>query len=122
MLQNESEVVITDNSGAKIGQIIRILKGSHAKKAGIGDKVVIAVKSASTSATIKKGDVSRAVIVRTKKEIRRKDGTYIRFDDNAVALINKDNEPLGKRIFGPVARELREKGLKDIATLAEEVI
>ena len=122
MLQTESEVVIADNSGAKIGQIIRILKGSTARKATLGDRVVIAIKSASPSSSFKKGDVSRAVIVRTKKEVRRKDGTYLRFDDNAVALINKDNERIGKRIFGPVARELREVGFKEIAILAEEVI
>ncbi len=122
MLQTESEVVIADNSWAKIGQIIRILKGSTARKATIGDRVVIAVKSVSTSSTYKKGDVARAVIVRTKKGVGRKDGSYLKFADNAVALINKDNEPIGKRIFGPVARELREAGFKDVATLAEEVI
>jgi large subunit ribosomal protein L14 len=83
---------------------------------------VIAVKSVSTSSTYKKGDVARAVIVRTKKGVGRKDGSYLKFADNAVALINKDNEPIGKRIFGPVARELREAGFKDVATLAEEVI
>ena len=122
MLQTESAVIITDNTGAKTGQIIRILKGSTAKKATLGDRVVIAIKSASSGSSFKKGDVSRAIIVRTKKEVRRKDGSYIRFDDNAVALINKDNEPLGKRIFGPVARELRDVGFKEIASLAEEVI
>lgn len=99
MLQNESEVIITDNTGAKRGQIFRILKGSSAKKATIGDKVVIAIKDASATSTFKKGETSHAVIVRTRKEIRRKDGSYIRFADNAVALINKDGEALGKRIF-----------------------
>lgn len=122
MLQTESSVVVADNSGAKTAQVIAVLKGSNGRKAGIGDKVKVAIKSASPSSTFKKGDVSTAVIVRLKKEIRRKDGTYIRLDDNAVALINKDNEPLGKRIFGPVLRELRDKGFKDVATLAEEVI
>lgn len=122
MLQNESEVVIADNTGAKRGQIFRILKGSSAKKATIGDKVVVAIKDAAPSSTFKKGDTSWAVIVRTKKHVRRKDGTYVAFDDNAVALINKDGEALGKRIFGPVARELRDVGFKDLASLAEEVI
>lgn len=122
MLQTESEVVIADNTGAKIGQIIRILKGSTARKAGVGDRVVIAIKSVSTSSTFKKWDVARAVIVRTKKGVNRKDGSYLKFADNAVAIINKDNEPVGKRIFGPVARELRDVGFKEIATLAEEVI
>lgn len=122
MLQNESGVIIADNTGAKSWQIIRILKGSTAKKATVGDRVVIAIKSVSTTSTYKKGDVARAIIVRTKKGVWRKDGSYLKFADNAVAIINKDNEPVGKRIFGPVARELREKGYKEIATLAEEVI
>ena len=122
MLQTESEVIVADNTGAKSWQIIRILKGSTAKKATVGDRVVIAIKSVSTSSTFKKGDVARAVIVRTKKGVARKDGSYLKFADNAVAIINKDNEPLGKRIFGPVARELRDTGFKDVATLAEEVI
>ncbi len=122
MLQTESEVIIADNTGAKIWQIIRILKGSTARKATVGDRVVIAIKNVSTSSTFKKWDVSRAVIVRTNKGVARKDGSYLKFADNAVALINKDNEPVGKRIFGPVARELRDVGFKEIATLAEEVI
>lgn len=122
MLQNESGVIIADNTGAKSWQIIRILKGSTAKKATVGDRVVIAIKSVSTTSVYKKGDVARAIIVRTKKGVWRKDGSYLKFADNAVAIINKDNEPVGKRIFGPVARELREKGFKEIATLAEEVI
>lgn len=122
MLQTESGVIVADNTGAKTAQVIAVLKGSGGRKAGIGDRVKVAIKSASPSATIKKGEVATAVIVRLKKEIRRKDGTYIRFDDNAVALINKDNEPIGKRIFGPVARELREKGFKEVAALGEEVI
>lgn len=122
MLQTESGVIVADNSGAKTAQVIAVLKGSTGRKAGIGDKVKVAIKSAAPSSSFKKGDVANAVIVRLKKEIRRKDGSYLRFDDNAVALINKDGEPIGKRIFGPVARELREKGFKDVATLAEEVI
>lgn len=126
MLQTESQVIIADNSGAKIGQIIRILKGSNAKKATIGDKVVIAIKDVASTSSFKKGDVSWALIVRTRKEIRRSDGTYVRFADNAVALIEKDPKgeikAVGKRIFGPVAKELRDKGYKHIATLAEEVI
>ena len=122
MLQTESEVIVADNTGAKLWQIIRILKGSSARKAGVGDRVVIAIKSVSTTSTFKKWDVARAVIVRTKKGVSRKDGSYLKFADNAVAIINKDNEPVGKRIFGPVARELRETGFKDVATLAEEVI
>lgn len=122
MLQTESGVVIADNTGAKIGKIVRILKGSTGKKATVWDRVVIAIKTVSTTSTFKKGDVARAVIVRTKKGVRRPDGSYLKFSDNAVALINKDNEPLGKRIFGPVARELRDAGFKAIATLAEEVI
>lgn len=122
MIQTESEVIVADNTGAKTAQVIRILKGSTAKKAGLGDRVVVAIKSASSGSSFKKGDVSRGIIVRTRKEVRRKDGSYLRFDDNAIALINKDNEALGKRIFGPVAKELREKGFKEIASLAEEVI
>lgn len=120
MLQTESEVVIADNSWAKIGQIIRILKGSTARKATIGDRVVIAVKSVSTSSTYKKGDVARAVIVRTKKGVGRKDGSYLKFADNAVALINKD-DGLVKEYLVQLLENL-EAGFKDVATLAEEVI
>lgn len=122
MLQTESEVIIADNTGAKTGKVIAVLKWSSGKKATIGDRVVIAIKSVSTTSTFKKGDVARAVIVRTRKGVTRKDGSYLKFNDNAVALINKDNEPLGKRIFWPVARELRDVGFKDVATLAEESI
>jgi len=121
MLQTESSVIIADNSWAKIGKVIRILKGT-ASKGTIGDRVVVAIRSVAPTSTFKKGDVSRAIIVRTKKWVRRKDGSYLKFSDNAVALINKDNEPIGKRIFGPVARELRDAGFKEIASLAEEVI
>lgn len=126
MIQNESKVIITDNSGAKKGKVIRILKGSNAKSATIGDRVVIAIKEASSTSAVEKGWVSWAVIVRTKKEISRPDGTYIRFSDNAVVLVAKDQKweikPVGKRVFWPVAKELRDKGFKDIASQAEEVI
>jgi len=122
MLQTESEVVVADNTGAKIAKVIRVLKWSSGDKAVIGDRVVVAIQTVAPSSTFKKGDVSRAIVVRTKKWVRRTDGTYVKFADNAVALINKDNEPLGKRIFGPVAKELRDVGFKEVATLAEEVI
>lgn len=122
MLQNESEVIVADNTGVKRAQIFRILKGSSADKATVGDKVVVAFKDVAPSSSFKKGETSWAVIVRTRKGVRRKDGTSVSFDDNAVALINKDSEPLGKRIFGPVARELREMGFKDVASLSEEVL
>ena len=122
MLQTESEVVIADNSWAKTGKVISVLKGSSGRKATIWDKVVIAIKSVSPSSSLKKGDVARAVIVRTRKGVTRKDWSLLRFNDNAVVLIDKDNGPVGNRIFGPVARELREVGFKDVATLAEEVI
>ncbi|MFA6256161.1 MAG: 50S ribosomal protein L14 [Candidatus Absconditabacterales bacterium] len=126
MLKNESNVVITDNTGAKKGQIFRILKGSNAKTATIGDRVMIAIKSALPTSTIKKGTISQALIVRIKKEISRKDGTYVRFGDNAVILMSKDAKgeikPIGKRIFGPVARELRQLGHKAITNMAEEVV
>lgn len=122
MLQTESQVVIADNSWAKIGKVISILKGSSGKKGVIWDKVVLAIKTVSPSSSFKKGDVVRGVIVRTKKWVTRKDGSLLRFSDNAVALISKEWTPIGKRIFGPVARELRETGFKDVATIAEEVI
>ena len=122
MLQTESEVIIADNTGAKTGKVISILKGSSGKKGTIWDKVVIAIKSVTPASSFKKGDVAKAVIVRTKKWVTRKDWSLLRFNDNAVALVDKDNGPIWKRIFGPVARELREVGFKDVATLAEEVI
>lgn len=122
MLQKESGVVIADNTWAKTGKVISILKWSTGKKGSIWDKVVLAVKTVSPSSSFKKGDVVRGVIVRTKKWVTRKDGSLLRFNDNAVALISKEGTPLGKRIFGPVARELREAGFKDVATLAEDVI
>lgn len=126
MIQNESSVIVTDNTGAKKAKVIRILKGSHTNAATVGDRVVVSIKDASSTATVPKGKVSWAVIVRTKKEIGRPDGTYVRFSDNAVVLIAQDQKgevkPVGKRVFGPVAKELREKGYRDVATMAEEVI
>jgi large subunit ribosomal protein L14 len=122
MIQEETNLVVADNSGAKKVRCIRVLGGSGRKYASIGDTIVVAVKSAIPNGTVKKGEVSRAVIVRTKKEIRRKDGSYIRFDENAAVLINPQNEPKGTRIFGPVARELRDKNFMKIVSLAPEVL
>ncbi|HMR44075.1 MAG TPA: 50S ribosomal protein L14 [Saprospiraceae bacterium] len=121
MIQQESRLRVADNSGAKEVLCIRVLGGSHRRYASIGDKIVVSVKDASPGG-IKKGTVSKAVVVRTKKEIRRKDGSYIRFDDNAVVLLNNADEPRGTRIFGPVARELREKDFMRIVSLAPEVL
>ena len=121
MIQQESRLAVADNSGAKEVLCIRVLGGSKRRYASIGDKVVVSVKEASPGG-IKKGTVSKAVVVRTKKEIRRKDGSYIRFDDNAVVLLNPADEPRGTRIFGPVARELRERDYMRIISLAPEVL
>lgn len=121
MIQQESRLKVADNSGAKEVLCIRVLGGSKRRYASIGDQIVVTVKEASPGG-IKKGTVSRAVIVRTKKEIRRKDGTYIRFDDNAVVLLDASEEPRGTRIFGPVARELRDKEYMRIISLAPEVL
>lgn len=122
MLQNESRLKVADNSGAKEVLIIRILGGTRRRYASVGDKVVVTVKDAIPSGNIKKGTVSKAVIVRTKKEIKRNDGSYIRFDDNAVVLLNNADELRGTRIFGPVARELRDKQFMKIISLAPEVL
>ena len=122
MIQMRSYLNVADNSGAKRVQCIKVLGGTRRKNAGIGDIVVVAVKDALPNAAIKKGTVERAVIVRTKKEYRRPDGTYIRFDDNACVLIDPSSNPKGKRIFGPVARELRDKDFMKIVSLAPEVI
>lgn len=122
MIQQESRLKVADNSGAKEVLCIRVLGGSKVRYASIGDQIVVTVKSAVPSGNVKKGTVSRAVVVRTKKEIRRKDGSYIRFDDNAVVLLNASEEPRGTRIFGPVARELREKDYMRIVSLAPEVL
>ena len=121
MIQQESRLKVADNSGAKEVLCIRVLGGSKRRYASIGDLIVVTVKSA-TPGGIKKGTVSKAVVVRTKKEIRRKDGSYIRFDDNAVVLLDPQDEPRGTRIFGPVARELREKDFMRIVSLAPEVL
>jgi large subunit ribosomal protein L14 len=122
MIQQESRLTVADNSGAKEVLCIRVLGGTRKKYASIGDKIVVAVKSAIPSGNIKKGTVAKAVVVRTKKEIRRNDGSYIRFDDNAVVLLNSAGEMSGTRIFGPVARELREKQYMKIVSLAPEVL
>jgi large subunit ribosomal protein L14 len=122
MIQQESRLSVADNSGAKEVLVIRVLGGTNRRYASIGDKVVVTVKSSLSSSNMKKGTVSKAVIVRTKKEIRRKDGSYIRFEDNAAVLLNQNNEPRGTRIFGPVARELREKQFMKIISLAPEVL
>ncbi|NLB67604.1 MAG: 50S ribosomal protein L14 [Bacteroidales bacterium] len=121
MIQQESRLLVADNSGAKEVLCIRVLGGTRRRYAGVGDKIVVAVKSAIPGSNTKKGAVSNAVIVRTKKEIRRADGSYIRFDDNACVLLNKADEVIGTRIFGPVARELREKYMT-IVSLAPEVL
>lgn len=122
MIQQESRLGVADNSGAKEVLVIRVLGGTKKRYASIGDKVVVTVKSALSSSNMKKGTVSKAVIVRTKKEIRRKDGSYIRFEDNAAVLLNNNDEPRGTRIFCPVARELREKQFMKIISLAPEVL
>ena len=122
MVQMQTYLNVADNSGAKRVQCIKVLGGSKRVIAGVGDVVVVAVKDALPNAAIKKGDVQRAVIVRTKKEYRRPDGTYIRFDDNACVIIDGSMNPRGKRIFGPVARELRESGFMKIVSLAPEVL
>ena len=122
MIQEESNLVVADNSGAKRVRCIRILGGHDRRYAGVGDVVVVSVKSAIPNGQVKKGEVSKAVIVRTKKETRRKDGSYIRFDENAVVIINDAGEPRATRIFGPVARELREKKYMKIVSLAPEVL
>ncbi|MDI6401819.1 50S ribosomal protein L14 [Balneolaceae bacterium ANBcel3] len=122
MIQTQSILTVADNSGAKKVMCIKVLGDSKRRYARIGDLVICSVKSALPGGTIKKGEVVRAVLVRTKKEYRRKDGSYIRFDENAAVIINKDQEPIGTRIFGPVARELREKNFMRIISLAPEVL
>ncbi|MEO2069179.1 MAG: 50S ribosomal protein L14 [Desulfurobacteriaceae bacterium] len=122
MIQVQTYLNVADNTGAKRVQCIRVLGGSNRKYASLGDQIVVTVKEAIPNATAKKGEVYRAVVVRTRKEVRRPDGTYIKFDDNAVVLLNKQGEPLGTRILGPVARETRQKGFTKIASLAPEVI
>ena len=122
MIQQESMVKVADNSGAKTALVIRVLGGTRRRYAGLGDVVIVAVKHALPNGQVKKSDVARAVVVRTVKETRRKDGSYIRFDENAVVIINEEGEPRATRIFGPVARELREKKYMKIVSLAPEVL
>ncbi len=122
MIQQESRLSVADNSGAKEVLCIRVLGGTKRRYARIGDEIIVTIKDALPSGNIKKGSVSRAVVVRTKKETRRNDGSYIRFDDNAVVLLNATGELRGTRIFGPVARELREKQYMKIISLAPEVL
>ena len=122
MIQQESRLIVADNSGSKEVLCIRVLGGTKRRYASVGDKIIVTVKSAIPSGNIKKGTVSKAVIVRTKKEVRRNDGSYIRFDDNAVVLLTATDELRGTRIFGPVARELREKQYMKIVSLAPEVL
>jgi large subunit ribosomal protein L14 len=122
MIQTESRLIVADNSGAKEVLCLHVLGGTGRRYASVGDKIVVTVKSATPNSQVKKGSVSTAVVVRTKKEVRRKDGSYIRFEDNAAVLLNPQNEPRGTRIFGPVARELREKQFMKIISLAPEVL
>ena len=122
MIQTESVLAVADNSGARKVLCIKVLGGSKRKYASVGDIIVVSIKEAIPSAKVKKGEVKKAVIVRTKKEFVRGDGSYIRFDDNSAVLINNEKEPIGTRIFGPVARELRAKKFMKIISLAPEVI
>jgi large subunit ribosomal protein L14 len=122
MVQTTSTLDVADNSGAKKVMCIRVLGGTRRKYASLGDVIVVSIKEAIPNAKVKKGDVAKAVIVRTKKEVSRQDGSYIRFDSNSAVLVDKDNEPVGTRIFGPVARELRAKRFMKIISLAPEVL
>jgi len=122
MIQQESMVKVADNSGAKTALVIRVLGGTRRRYAGLGDIVVVAVKNALPNGTVKKSDVAKAVVVRTVKETRRPDGSYIKFDENAAVILKNDGDPRGTRIFGPVARELREKRYMKIVSLAPEVL
>tara|TARA_B100000809_G_C14666898_1_gene361718 strand:- start:83 stop:451 length:369 start_codon:yes stop_codon:yes gene_type:complete len=122
MVQQETRLVVADNTGAKEVLCIKVLGGSKKRYARVGDLIVVTIKKSIPSATLKKGEVHKAVVVRTKKETKRKDGSYIRFDDNAVVIIDEKKEPRGTRVFGPVARELREKKFMKILSLAPEVL
>ena len=122
MIQTETRLKVADNSGAKQVSCIKVLGGSKRRYAGVGDVIVVAVKEAMPNSKVKKGDVAKAVIVRTAKEIKRSDGSHIKFDDNSAVLINQQSEPIGTRIFGPVARELRAKKFMKIISLAPEVL
>ena len=122
MIQQETRLKVADNSGAREALCFKVLGGSKRRYASLGDVVVVTVKNAIPDGTVKKGQVSRAVIVRTRKEVRRKDGSYIRFDDNAAVLLNSAGEPRGTRVLGPIARELRDSGFMKIISMAPEVI
>ncbi len=122
MIQTESRLSVADNSGAKEVLCIRVLGGTKRRYASVGDKIVVAIKSAMPNGAVRKGSVAKAVVVRTKKEVRRADGSYIRFDDNACVILNQAGEMRGTRIFGPVARELRENNYMKIVSLAPEVL
>lgn len=122
MIQTESVLDVADNSGAKRVKCVKVVGGSKRKYASIGDIIVVSIKDAAPNGKVKKGQVARAVIVRTRKEIRRTDGSYIRFDTNSAVLVDKENEPIGTRIFGPVARELRNRSFMKIVSLAPEVL
>ena len=122
MVQAETRLKVADNSGAKIVQCFKVLGGSKKRYASVGDLIVVAVKSSTPGGMVKKGEVARAVVVTVKKEVRRKDGSYIRFDDNAAVILDAQNEPKGTRIFGPVAKELREGGYMKIISMAPEVL
>jgi len=122
MIQTETVLQVADNTGAKKVQCIKVLGGSHRRYARVGDLVVVSVKEATPGGVVKKKSVERAVVVRTVKEMRRPDGSYIRFDENAVVIVNGDGQPKGTRVFGPVARELREKGYQKIISLAPDVL
>lgn len=122
MIQVESQLDVADNSGAKKVACLKVLGGSRRRYATVGDIIVISVKEAMPHSKVKKGDVMKAVVVRTKKEIRRNDGSYIRFDNNSAVILNNQNEPVGTRIFGPVARELRQRNFMKIVSLAPEVL
>ena len=122
MIQQETRLKVADNTGAKEVLCIRVLGGSRRRYASVGDLIVVTVKSAIPGGMVKKGELSKAVVVRTRKEVRRKDGSYIRFDENAAVLINDNSEPVGTRVFGPVARELRDKQFMKIISLAPEVL
>ncbi|MCK4579278.1 MAG: 50S ribosomal protein L14 [Candidatus Marinimicrobia bacterium] len=122
MIQQETRLKVADNTGAKEVLCIRVLGGSRRRYASVGDLIVVTVKSAIPGGMVKKGEVTKAVVVRTRKEVRRQDGSYIRFDENAAVLLDNQSEPMGTRVFGPVARELREKKYMKIVSLAPEVI
>jgi large subunit ribosomal protein L14 len=122
MIQMQTELDVADNSGAKKVMCVKVLGGSRKRYASIGGLIVVSIREAMPNGKVKKGDVARAIIVRTKKEVRRKDGSYIRFDQNAAVLVSAQGEPIGTRIFGPVARELRAKGFMKIVSLAPEVL